>query len=113
MAQDVLIEIGTEELPPVALKTLALAFKEGVENGLNELSLTFTNVQWFATPRRLALVVEQLIEEGPEEAIEVHGPPADRAKDADGNWSKAAAGFAQKNGVDPEQFVGHQPASPR
>ena len=104
MAQDVLIEIGTEELPPTALKTLALAFKDGVTSGLAEASLESGDLRWYATPRRLALVIEQLAEQGPEENVEALGPPADRAKEADGSWSKAAAGFAQKNGVDPEQL---------
>lgn len=104
MAEDILVEIGTEELPPVALKSLALAFKEGIESGLQEASLSYAGVRWFASPRRLAVIVQQLAEQGPQEQVEVLGPPVDRAKDDSGNWTKAAAGFAQKNGVDPEQL---------
>lgn len=104
MAQDILIEIGTEELPPTALKTLALAFRDGIEAGLADASLGHAGTRWFATPRRLAVIVDALLEQGPEENIEILGPPADRAKDASGEWSKAALGFAQKNGVDPGQL---------
>lgn len=102
MSEDLLIELGTEELPPTALKTLALAFKDGIESGLAEKRLSHGEVKWFATPRRLAVLISALEEQAADEAVELHGPPADKAKDADGNWTKAAVGFAKKNGVEPE-----------
>ncbi|MGD8560209.1 MAG: glycine--tRNA ligase subunit beta, partial [Gammaproteobacteria bacterium] len=58
--QDLLIEIGTEELPPTALKRLATAFCEGVQAGLEKAPLSFNDIQWYATPRRLALLVTGL-----------------------------------------------------
>lgn len=102
MAHDVLVEIGTEELPPVALKSLALAFRDSIEASLAEASLAFAGIRWFATPRRLAVIIDQLAGEGPAVNLEVFGPPADRARDENGAWTKAAIGFAQNNGVAPE-----------
>lgn len=104
MTNSFLVEIGTEELPPKALKRLAQAFKAEIETGLTAHDLSFSNSQWFATPRRLAIKVEGLIEQAPDKSIEVHGPPLAAAKDKEGNWTKAAIGFAKKNGVAPEQL---------
>ncbi len=100
-----LIEIGTEELPPMALKPLALAFKEGIESGLKAANLDHGQVRWFATPRRLAVIVDELIAQAPDKNIEALGPPTSNARDDDGNWTKAAEGFARKNGVTPEQLT--------
>lgn len=99
-----LVELGTEELPPTALKSLALAFRDGILSGLAERDLTHGDVRWFATPRRLAVIVNDLLVQAPDKDIEALGPPADKAKDDNGNWSKAAEGFARKNGVTPEQL---------
>ncbi|MCW8195557.1 glycine--tRNA ligase subunit beta [Proteobacteria bacterium 005FR1] len=104
MPQDFLVEIGTEELPPTALKSLAIAFQQGVEDGLRKREFQFESSEWFATPRRLAVRVQQLAEQAPDKDIEVQGPPVAAAKDKSGNWTKAAEGFASKNGVTPEQL---------
>lgn len=103
--KDLLVELGTEELPPTALKSLALAFKKGIEEGLKTQNLNHGEVKWFATPRRLAVVIEGLEEQAADKDIEALGPPVDKAKDAEGNWTKAAEGFARKNGVTPEQLT--------
>lgn len=103
--KDLLVEIGTEELPPTALKSLALAFRDGIETGLKAQDLNHGAVKWFATPRRLAVLIESLEAQAMDKEIEALGPPADKAKDADGNWTKAAEGFARKNGVSPEQLL--------
>ena len=55
--QNFLVEIGTEELPPKALKTLATSFADNVEAELNQAGLTFDKIEWFAAPRRLAVKV--------------------------------------------------------
>lgn len=104
MSKDLLIEIGTEELPPKALKSLATAFCDGICAGLSEKDLTFSDKTWFATPRRLAVVIKGLIEKAEDKSFEIHGPPVKAAKDKDGNWTKAATGFAAKNKVEPEQL---------
>jgi glycyl-tRNA synthetase beta chain len=102
--ETLLIEIGTEELPPKALRALGEAFQEGITQGLGKHKLAFGAVQWFATPRRLAVLIEsvQLNAEG--EDVEVLGPPADKAKDDEGNWTPAANGFAKKQGVSAEDL---------
>ena len=58
--QDLLIEIGTEELPPKSLKRLATAFKEEICNSLREQDLKFSDANWYATPRRLAILINKL-----------------------------------------------------
>jgi len=99
-----LVEIGTEELPPKALKSLGLAFRDGVVAGLAQRDLAHGEVKWFATPRRLAVLIDAVALAAPDKAVEALGPPADKAKDAEGNWTKAAAGFAKKQGVAPEDL---------
>lgn len=92
---DFLVEIGCEELPAKTLPRLINAFKTQVAQGLEQAKLTYDNIQLFATPRRLALLVEQLIEQQPDQAMERRGPAVQAAFDAQGNPSKAALGFAQ------------------
>lgn len=104
MPQDFLVEIGTEELPPAALKNLGLAFRAGVEQGLKKREFQFQGSDWFASPRRLAVRVRQLEEQAPDKHVELLGPPVAAARDKDGNWTKAAEGFARKNGVSPENL---------
>ncbi|MEX1033982.1 MAG: glycine--tRNA ligase subunit beta [Cellvibrionaceae bacterium] len=104
MPRNFLVEIGTEELPPAALKSLAVAFSRGISDGLAKRELQHQSSQWFATPRRLAVRIHQLEEQAPDQAIELLGPPVAAARDKNGNWSKAAEGFARKNGVTPEQL---------
>lgn len=105
MTQDFLIEIGCEELPPRALKSLGLAFRDGIEAELRSREFAFDSTQWFASPRRLAVRVHGLVQQAPDKEIELLGPPVAAARDKDGNWSKAAEGFAKKNGIDPEQLI--------
>lgn len=100
MAKDFLVELGTEELPPTALKTLMLAFSNGVTEGLKQQGLGFDSVEPYATPRRLAVVVRNLEEQTPQKDVVVWGPPAKIAFDADGKPTKAAVAFAEKNGID-------------
>lgn len=102
--ETLLVELGTEELPPKALKSLGLAFRDGILEGLKQRELEYGEVQWFATPRRLAILVEQLVLQSAEKAVEILGPPLDRARDEQGNWTAAANGFAKKQGVEPEQL---------
>ena len=102
--ETLLIELGTEELPPKALKSLGLAFRDGIVAGLEQRELGFGDVQWFATPRRLAVQIAAVQLRAEDKELEVLGPPVDRAKDADGNWTPAAAGFAKKQGVAPEDL---------
>ena len=68
--QNFLVEIGTEELPPKALKTLATSFADNVEAELNQAGLTFDKIEWFAAPRRLAVKVLNLATQQPSKEIE-------------------------------------------
>ncbi|CEA04712.1 glycyl-tRNA synthetase subunit beta [Pseudomonas saudimassiliensis] len=100
LALDFLVELGTEELPPKALKRLAEAFLEGVEKGLNEAGLAYQSARYYAAPRRLAVVVEQLATQQPDRTSQMDGPPVKAAFDADGQPTQAALGFARKCGVE-------------
>lgn len=92
--KDLLIEIGTEELPPKVLKRLAIAFAEEIHNGLDNQNLKHGNYQWHATPRRLAVIVNNLvIKQSDHEQIR-RGPALKAAYDSDGKPTKAAEGFA-------------------
>ena len=99
--ETLLIELGTEELPPKALKSLGLAFRDGIVAGLAQRELGHGEVRRFASPRRLAVQIAEVQLRAADKALEVLGPPVDRARDADGNWTPAAAGFARKQGVEP------------
>jgi glycyl-tRNA synthetase beta chain len=98
-AQDFLVELGTEELPPLALPDLERAFAEGIRKGLTDAGLAFASIESFATPRRLAVRVNALAIEQPAQAIKLKGPPVAAAFDASGNPTTAANKFAEKCGV--------------
>ncbi|WP_312668768.1 glycine--tRNA ligase subunit beta [Stutzerimonas nitrititolerans] len=99
-AQDFLVELGTEELPPKALGKLAEAFRSGIEKGLKEAGLGHARVQAYAAPRRLAVLVEQLATQQPDRSVNLDGPPIQAAFDAEGEPTQAALGFARKCGVE-------------
>lgn len=96
---DFLVELGTEELPPKALKTLIAALQENIEASLKAEELTFTTIKSFAAPRRMAVLIENLASETPSKELVVWGPPAAIAFDAEGKPTKAAIAFADKNGI--------------
>lgn len=100
MSKHLLIELGTEELPPKALKTLAKSFEQSITSGLSEQSLNFSSAKVFATPRRLAVIVRDLDEKQADREEQKLGPNVKAAFDADGNPTKAATGFAAGLGVD-------------
>ncbi len=102
--ETLLLEVGTEELPPTSLRPLALAFRDAVLRGLAQRELGHGEVRWYATPRRLAVLVHELRLAAPDRELEVLGPPLDRARDEQGAWTAAAAGFAAKQGVSPEDL---------
>ena len=99
-AQDFLVELGTEELPPKALNTLAEAFLAGIEKGLQTAGLKFSAKKVYAAPRRLAVLLTQLETQQPDRSINIDGPPRQAAFDAEGNPTQAALGFAKKCGVE-------------
>ena len=101
--QNFLVEIGTEELPPKALKTLATSFADNVEAELNQAGLSFDKIEWFAAPRRLAVKVLNLATQQPSKEIEKRGPAVSAAFDAEGKPTKAAEGWARGCGITVEQ----------
>ena len=101
--QNFLVEIGTEELPPKALKTLATSFADNVEAELNQAGLSFDKIEWFAAPRRLAVKVLNLVTQQPSKEIEKRGPAVSAAFDAEGKPTKAAEGWARGCGITVEQ----------
>lgn len=101
--QNFLVEIGTEELPPKALKTLATSFADNVEAELNLAGLSFDKIEWFAAPRRLAVKVLNLATQQPSKEIEKRGPAVSAAFDAEGKPTKAAEGWARGCGITVEQ----------
>ncbi|NNN84325.1 glycine--tRNA ligase subunit beta [Vibrio sp. A8-1] len=103
MAKEFLIELGTEELPPKQLRTLAEAFAANFSTELAAAELTHDGIKWFATPRRLALKVANLAEKQADKVLEKRGPAVSVAFDAQGNPTKAAQGWARGNGITVEQ----------
>jgi glycyl-tRNA synthetase beta chain len=101
--ETLLIELGTEELPPKSLKTLAKAFYESIQAQLDSNDLTYSDIKWFATPRRIAVQVIDLVSKQPDKVIEKRGPAVNVAFDVEGNASKAAQGWARSNGISVEQ----------
>ncbi len=99
MNADFLVELGTEELPPKALKALIAALQENIEASLKVEELSFVSIKSFAAPRRMAVLVEKLASETPAKQLVVWGPPAAIAFDKEGNPTKAAIAFAEKNGI--------------
>lgn len=99
-AQDFLVELGTEELPPKALATLGDAFLAGIEKGLQAAGLNYTGKQVYAAPRRLAVLIRQLDVQQPDRSINIDGPPMQAAFNAEGQPTQAALGFAKKCGVE-------------
>jgi glycyl-tRNA synthetase beta chain len=100
---NLLIEIGTEELPPKSLAKLALAFRDNIQGAFVDNDLTFNQVNWFASPRRLTVMVEGLSEFQSDKDVEKRGPAVVSAFDQNGEPTKAAKGWARSNGIDVSQ----------
>ncbi|MBU1620877.1 MAG: glycine--tRNA ligase subunit beta [Gammaproteobacteria bacterium] len=101
--QDFFVEIGTEELPPKALKTLATAFADNITEELAKQNLNHSDVSWYAAPRRLAVRVNQLALQQQDKVVEKRGPALAAAFDAEGQPTKAAAAWAASNGITADQ----------
>ncbi|MBP9641945.1 MAG: glycine--tRNA ligase subunit beta, partial [Budvicia sp.] len=101
--QTFLVEIGTEELPPKALRSLAESFAANFKAELDSANLVYGGVEWFAAPRRLALKVVGLNDSQPDREVEKRGPAVSQAFDAEGKPSKAAEGWARGCGITVDQ----------
>ena len=104
MPKDLLIEIGCDELPPKALFRLGQAFAEEIEKQLQQLQLDFAQCHWFATPRRLAVLIDALQTQQQDQQVERKGPNLNAAFDKDGKPTLACLGFAKSCGVTVEEL---------
>ncbi len=102
--RDLLIEIGVEEMPPGSLKPLASAFHQSLSQALENGQLNFTDCQWFATPRRLGLLIQQLDTAQADITQQRKGPSVEAAFDESGKPTKATEGFARSCGVTVDQL---------
>ncbi|OAB33945.1 glycine--tRNA ligase subunit beta [Paenibacillus glacialis] len=105
MAKDLLFEIGLEEVPARFIRTAVEQLEERMVKWLEQSRISHGQVHAYATPRRLAVLVEGVAEKQEDIEEEVKGPSRKIAQDASGAWSKAALGFARSQGVEPEQFT--------
>jgi glycyl-tRNA synthetase beta chain len=103
--RDLLFELGTEELPPKSLLTLSLALKANIEAGLAKAGLSHGEVRPYATPRRLALLIENLAVAQPDQTVERRGPALNAAYQTDGSPSKALEGFLRSCNATPDQLI--------
>ena len=101
---DLLFELGTEELPPKALRPLMEALRDEVANRLAKADLAFAYIDAYASPRRLALIVHELAESQPDKVVERRGPALQAAFDSEGRPTPAAIGFARSCGVAVEEL---------
>ncbi len=103
-APDLLFELCTEELPPRTLLALSTALTEGITRGIDAAGVAHGRVHGFATPRRLAVLIEKLAEHQPDRAVQRRGPPLANSFDAEGRPTQAAAAFAKSCGVAVEEL---------
>lgn len=102
--QHLLFELGCEELPPASLRKLSDALLENIQQGLNQADLTYGECTAYATPRRLAVLIKDLINAQADKSIEKRGPAMQAAFNAEGAPSKACQGFAKSCGTTVEQL---------
>lgn len=98
-ARDLLVEIGTEELPPKSLNRLRHTFAEGCKAGLSDAQLGFSELTSYASPRRIAIIVTALEDRQPDQTIERRGPAVKAAYDEAGEPTKALTGFMGSCGI--------------
>ncbi|PCJ47655.1 MAG: glycine--tRNA ligase subunit beta [Gammaproteobacteria bacterium] len=104
LANDFILELGTEELPPLSLRKLATAFHDNLLSLIDESGLKYQASRFYATPRRLTIVVDQLDMAQADKTVNRQGPAVDSAFDSDGNATPAAMGFARSCGVEVNQL---------
>lgn len=102
---DFLVEIHSEELPPKTLQRLAAGFLHEIKLRLTQAELNFENAHFFATPRRLAVLIKKLQEKQKDAVVERKGPSLTAAFDAEGKATPACEGFAKSCGVAPEKLI--------
>ncbi len=102
---NLLLELGTEELPPKSLNNLRQTLQQNIESRLGQAELAHGKIESFATPRRLAILIHDLADRQPDQNVEKRGPAVKSAFEANGEATKALAGFMRGCGVaDPSQL---------
>lgn len=101
--QTLLVELGTEELPPKALKQLSNSFAQGLAQELNKLGFSFSDTITFGAPRRLAVAFTQCERKQADKQVDKRGPAIAQAFDDSGEPTKAALGWARGNGISIDQ----------
>ena len=104
MSKNLLLEIGTEEIPAHVMPGILAQLKENAEKAFKEQRIAFESIRTIGTPRRTALLVQGLAEKQEDVESENRGPSVKIAFDADGNPTKACQGFARGQGVKPEDL---------
>lgn len=104
MTKQFLLEIGLEEIPAHIVTPSSKQLADRMSDFLKENRVSFENIDIFSTPRRLAVRINGLAEKQEDIEEKAKGPARKIALDADGNWSKAAQGFARGQGVDPSEL---------
>lgn len=102
---DYLLEIGLEEVPAHLVTPSINQLAERTQQFLLENRVQFDKIVKYSTPRRLAILVENIAETSESKDEEVKGPSAKIAKDTEGNWSKAIQGFSRGQGISPSELV--------
>ncbi|WP_028610383.1 glycine--tRNA ligase subunit beta [Paenibacillus harenae] len=104
MARDLLLEIGLEEVPARFVRGAMNQLKDKTAKWLSDARIAHGEVQAYATPRRIAVLIQGVAEKQSDMNEEAKGPSRKIAQDDQGNWSKAALGFARSQGVEPDQL---------
>ena len=99
-SRDFLLEIGVEEMPARYVQDALIQLETKLKDWLKEHGLVYRQIVSYATPRRLAVLIKELAERQADREEEVRGPAKKIALDEEGNWTKAAQGFARSQGVD-------------
>lgn len=102
---DALVEILTEELPPLSILPLAEVLKKQIGQLLQKAECEYESITYFATPRRLAVHIKNLVAQQPDQTIERRGPAYQNAFDQSGQPSKACTGFARSLGIEPKELI--------
>src|SRR5690348_2251333 len=105
LLKEALLEIGSEELPASFIAIGMRQLKTLAEESLKASGVTFSSLETHGTPRRLAILIHGLSERSPDQQKVVTGPPAAISKDAQGQWTPAALGFARKQGLKPSDLT--------
>jgi glycyl-tRNA synthetase beta chain len=105
MEKELILEIGTEEMPASFIEFALSDLKEGARKKLEGAALNFKEASTYATPRRLTLRVSGLADKQEDQTKEAYGPPVNIAYDDNGKPTKPALGFAKSQGVDIKDVV--------